>query len=443
MQVIQTREDGLKREFKVVVSANDIKSKIDHRLQELGRTVRLPGFRPGKVPMPILKKRYGAAVMGEVLEQAVSDSSNQALMERGLRPALQPKVEVTSFAEDAGLEYTLAVELLPEIKPANFSELQLERLKVDVTDAEVDKTLARIAEQYERSEKITEDRPSQAGDIVVVDFTGTIDGKPFPGGSATDYRLKLGSGQFVPGFEDQLIGVRAGERKTVTVTFPENFGGADLAGKTAEFAVEVKEIHKPVPTAVDDELAKQMGFDDLESLRKAVRDQLGRDYERMARARLKRQLLDRLAEMHDFPVPEGMVNLEFDAIWKNVEAERKAGTADPSLAGKSDDELKAEFRGIAERRVRLGLLLSEIGRQNNINVTQEEVNRALIEQARRFPGQERRVVEYYRNNPEALAQLRAPLFEDKVIDFIVEMAKVTERAATVDELMKEPEESNA
>lgn len=444
MQVTQTHEEGLKREFTVVVSANDIKAKMDTRLHEIGQTVRLPGFRPGKVPMPILKKRYGPSVMGEVLERAVSDSSNQAMMERGLRPALQPKIEVKSFAENADLEYTLAVEILPEIQPANFGEMKLERMKVDVPDAEIDKALNRIAEQHERSEKIAEERPSQSGDIVLIDFVGSIDGKEFQGGSATDFRLKLGSGQFIPGFEDQLTGAKAGEQRDVNVTFPENYGNTELAGKPAKFAVTVKEIHKPIAATLDDALAKQMGLDDLETLRKAVRDQLGRDYTRIVRSRLKRQVLDRLAEAHQFAVPQGMVDLEFDAIWKNVEEERKQGPlSDPALAGKSEDELKAEFRRIAERRVRLGLLLSEVGRLNNIQVSQEEVNRALVEQARRFPGQERRVIEYYRNNADALAQLRAPLFEDKVIDFIIEMASVTDKPATIEELMKDPEEAAA
>jgi trigger factor len=442
MQVTQTHEEGLKREFKVTISANDIKAKMDTRLQEIGQTVRLPGFRPGKVPMPILKKRYGPSVMGEVLERAVTDSSNQAMMERGLRPALQPKIDIKSFAENADLEYTLAIEILPEIQPANFGDMKLERMKVDVPDAEIDKALNRIAEQHERSEKIAEDRGSQSGDVVIIDFVGSIDGKEFQGGSATDFRLKLGSGQFIPGFEDQLTGAKAGEQRDVNVTFPENYGSKELAGKAAKFAVTVKEIHKPVAATLDDNLAKQMGLDDLETLRKAVRDQLGRDYARVVRARLKRQLLDRLAEAHQFTVPQGMVDLEFDAIWKNVEEERKQGPlSDPALADKSEDELKAEFRRIAERRVRLGLLLSEVGRLNNIQVSQEEVNRALVEQARRFPGQERQVIEYYRNNADALAQLRAPLFEDKVIDFITEMASVTDKAATIEELMKEPEEA--
>jgi trigger factor len=276
--------------------------------------------------------------------------------------------------------------------------MQLDRLKVDVPDAEIDKALNRIAEQHERSEKVTEDRPSQSGDIVLIDFVGSVDGKEFQGGSATDFRLKLGSGQFIPGFEDQLTGAKAVEQRTVNVTFPEAYGNKELAGKPASFAVTVKEIQKPVAAELNDELSKQMGLDDLETLRKAVRDQLGRDYARIVRARLKRQLLDKLADAHQFAVPQGMVDLEFDAIWKNVEEERKQGPlSDPALANKREDELKAEFRRIAERRVRLGLLLSEVGRLNNIQVSQEEVNRALVEQARRFPGQERQVIEYSRS----------------------------------------------
>lgn len=439
MQITETRNDGLKREYKVVVSAQDIKSKVDDRLAELGRTARLPGFRPGKVPMPVLKKRYGPAVLGEVLERAVSDSSSQAMLERGLRPAMQPKVDITAFAEGADLEYTLALELLPDVKPMNFADLQLERLKVAADEAEVTKALERMAVDYRGSKKVEEDRPARNGDILVIDFAGKVDGVEFSGGSAKDHRLELGSNAFIAGFEEQLIGHIVGDKVEANVTFPKEYVNAELAGKPAVFAVEIKEIHEPDAINLDEGLAKKMGFDDLETLRKAARDQMEREYARMARARLKRELLDRLAEKHDFPAPQGMVDLEFAAIWRNVEAERQRGTSDPSIAGKTDDEIKAEFRVIAERRVRLGLLLSEVGRLNNIQVTQDEVNRVMMEEARRFPGQERKVFEYFRKNPEAAAQLRAPLFEDKVVDFIIEMAKVTDRPVAIDELMREPD----
>lgn len=441
MQVTETLSDGLKREFKVVISANDIKAKVDDRLSELGRTIRMPGFRPGKVPMPVLKKRYGPAVLGEILERAVSDASNQAMMERGLRPALQPKVDITAFAEGADLEYTLAVELLPEVKPINFAELELERLKVAADDTEIAKALERMAGDYRETKKV-EGRPAQKGDILVIDFVGSVDGKEFPGGSSKDHRLELGSNAFVAGFEDQLIGRAVGETADVKITFPKEYVNDQLAGKDGTFVVTIKEVLEPEPIQIDEGLAKKMGFDDLDTLKKAVRDQMEREYSRLSRQRLKRALLDRLAATHDFPVPAGMVDIEFEAIWKNLETQRKQGD-DPTLAGKSENELKTEFRAIAERRVRLGLLLSEVGRLNNIQVTQEEVNRAMIEEARRFPGQERRVIEYFRKNPDATGQLRAPLFEDKVIDFILEMAKVADRPVSVEELMREPDDDSA
>ncbi len=440
MQVTELSADGLKREFKVVVASNDIQTKIEHRLEELGRTVNLPGFRPGKVPMPVLKKRFGPSVMGEVLERAVSDSSMQAMNERGLRPAIQPKVEITSFAEGQNLEYKMAVELLPEIKPMNFSELALERLKPEAGPEDIEKAILGIAEANRKSEKITEDRPAQKGDILVIDFVGKVGGVAFPGGAANDHRLELGSNQFIAGFEDQLIGHKAGWTGDITVTFPKEYGSAELAGKEAVFTITIKEIHHKLPAVIDEEFAKALGFDDLETMRKAVGDQLNRDFSRRARAKLKRQLLDKLAKGHDFQVPQGMADIEFEQIWRSVEEARKRGDNDPSITGKSDDELKKEFREIAERRVRLGLLLSEVGRLNNIEVSQDEVNRALIEEARRFPGQERKVVEYYRNHPEALAQLRAPLFEDKVVDFIIEMAKVTDKPVPPVEVLKDDDD---
>ena len=443
MQVTEISTEGLKREFKVVVAATDIESQMNTRLEELGRTVALPGFRPGKVPMPVLKKRFGQSVLGEVIERAVNDSSSQAMGERGLRPAVQPKIEITSFAEGSNLEYKMAVELLPDIKPMNFADLSLDRLKVEASDTEITEALDRIAAHNRRTEKVTEDRPTEKGDVVVIDFTGRVDGQEFPGGAAKDYQLELGSNEMIPGFEDQLIGKKAGSTVEVKVTFPKEYGATNLAGKDAVFTVPIKEIHKKLPVVVDDAYAKAMGFDDVAGLHKSVGEQMNRDFARRARGRLKRQLLDKLAANHDFGVPQGMVDIEFDQIWKSIEEARKRGDNDPTISGKSEEELKKEFREIAERRVRLGLLLSEVGRLNNIEVTQEEVNRALIEEARRYPGQERKVVDFYRNHPEALAQLRAPLFEDKVVDFIVEMAKVTEKPISSAELLRASEEDEA
>jgi len=441
MQITETSTDGLKHEFKVTVDADDIKQRIEGRLREIGQQVKLPGFRPGKVPLNVLRQRYGTSVMGEVLERAVSDTSNAAMQEHKLRPALQPKVEIVSFNEGKDLEYKLAVEVLPEFAPMNFAELKLERLRPEVPDADIDKALERIAQQQRKNEPV--DREAAKGDIVVIDFVGSIDGNEFPGGSAKGHRLELGSGQFIPGFEEQLIGAKAGEHRAVKVTFPADYGAADLAGKEASFAVDVNEVREMKPQPIDESLAEAVGMENLQALRDAVRQQMERDYGSLAHQRLKRRLLDRLAERHHFPVPQGMVDLELDVIWKQFEAERERakqqGVAQPD-EGKSDDEIKAEYRAIAERRVRLGLLLSEVGRSNNIQVAQEELNRALMEEARRYPGQERQVIEYYRNQPGALDNLRAPIFENKVIDYILEIAEVSDRPISIADLMQDDED---
>src|SRR5260221_3146316 len=442
MQITETNAEGLKREFTVTVASNDIEQKMKDRLSEIGRTIRLPGFRPGKVPMPVLRKRYGASVMGEVLEKAVNDSSAQAMRQHNLRPALRPKIEIMSFKEGTDLEYKMAVELLPEIKPVDFNELHLERLRPEIPEEEIDRAVRRIAEPNRKTAAV--DRPAASGDVVVMDFVGKVDGKEFSGGSAQGNSLELGSGRFIPGFEDQLVGAKAGEHRDVAVTFPAEYSSEELAGKAAEFAVEIKEVRERQVLALDDEMAKEMGFDALDGLRKAVREQLEREYAGLARQRLKRALLDQLAAKHDFPVPPGMVDLEFESIWKQLqEAREQNKDAAKEEAGKSDDELKSEYHAIAERRVRLGLLLSEVGRVNAITVNQDEINRALGEEARRHRGYEKQVVEFYRNNPEALANLRAPIFEDKVVDFITEMATVVDKTVPIEDLLKAETDDSA
>jgi len=438
MQITETNTEGLKREFNVVVEAAEIEKQVSAKLEELRQAVRLPGFRPGKVPLTLLRQRYGRSVIGEVLERTVSDSSAEAMRERNLRPALQPKVEIVQFNEGANLEYKMAVEILPEIQPMNFAELSLERLKPEIPDEDVAASLERVAKGQRKQEKV--ERAAEKGDVVVIDFAGSSDGNPIPGAAANDYALELGSGGFIPGFEDQLVGASAGEERGFDITFPADYGSADLAGKPVQFAVTVKAVRALQPQPIDESLAAAMGFDTLDELRKTVREQIERDYGRLARQKLKRDLLDKLAEQHHFPVPEGMVEIEFDGIWKQVEAERQrvkeaaaSAASDPSAATpepetpEDDEKMKADYRSIAERRVRLGLLLAEVGRMNNITVSQEEVNRALLEQARRFPGQERQVVEYYRANPSLLDGLKAPLYEDKVVDHIVELAQVSDR----------------
>jgi trigger factor len=444
MQVTETTADGLRHEFTVTVAADDIERQVQSRLDDMRRRAHLPGFRPGKVPVSVLRKRYGTALMGEVLEQVVNSSTEQAIRERNLRPALQPKVEILSFKEGTDLSYKMAVEVLPEIHPMDFRELRLERLRPEVPDEEVDAALARIARQQRKVEKV--ERAAETGDVVVIDFVGSIGGEPFPGGKADNYSLELGSNGFIPGFEAQLVGAVAGEQRAVAVTFPADYGVGELAGKPAEFAVTVKEVRAVTPQPMDDSLAEAVGMENLEELRKTVRERIERDYAGIARQRLKRELLDKLAERHSFPVPAGMVDLEFDSIWKQFEAEReRARAAGRTLEdeGKPEEDIKAEYGAIAERRVRLGLLLAEVGRSNNITVAPEELSRAVADEARRHPGQERQVMEFFRANPRAADGLRAPIFEEKVVDFIVEMAQVTERTVPLAELLAEPEEEES
>jgi trigger factor len=439
MQVTETQADGLKREFKVQIAATEIDEKMAARLEELGSTVKVPGFRPGKVPLRILKQRFGKSVMGEVLERAVSDSSNQALNERGLRPAMQPKIEISAFDEGKDLEYTMELELLPDIEPMDFSKIELERSNINVENSTVQEAIEDLAKAHKKTEPLDAPRKTRTGDVLVIDFSGTVDGEAYPGMAAEDHHLELGTSSFIAGFEEQLIGAEIGDTREVKVTFPEAYANDRLAGRDAIFAVTIKNILQSVPLAVDDELATKLGETDLEALKDRVRQRIGAEYKDFSRTQLKRQLLDRLAEGHDFPVPDGMVNIEFETIWKQIEQDREAGKLDPDDAEKAEEDLKADYREIAERRVRLGLLISEVGQRNGIEVTQEEANMALLREAQRHPGKEREVFEFYQKAPEIMANLRAPIFEDKVVDFIIDLAQVTDRSITPEALRKEME----
>ena len=466
MQVTETAADGLKREYTITVPAGDLEQEITRRLGEIGRQVRLPGFRPGKVPMQILRTRFGPSVRGEVLQSTLQASSAEAISERKLRPALPPKVDIVSANEGADLEYKMAIELLPEIPEPSFAELDIERLVVEVPEEEVDGAIERIAEQQRKSEVV--ERPAENGDILIVDVEGRIGEREIPGAGGKDRQIVLGAGSSIPGFEDQLVGATAGERREVRVTFPADYAVADLAGKDADFDVDVKEVRQRLPIAIDDELGQAVGLENLAELRQELRQRLQRDYDAASRLRLKRSLLDKLAEGHDFPVPPGMVDLEFDNIWGQYEARREAPPAVagaeaipaaagdagadtiPAIAdddavptaagpGQNEEAARAEYRRLAERRVRLGLLLAEVGRKNNITVTPDEVNQAITREARRHAGYERHVLDFYRQNPGAIDTLRAPIFEDKVIDFIVELAKIAERKVTPQELLAMPD----
>lgn len=439
MNITETSTDGLKHSFRVVIPAQDIAAKHAARLEEVRQTVQLPGFRPGKVPASVVQKRYGGSVLAEVLEALLEDSSRSLVADRGLRPALQPKIEVEKYEEGGDLAYGVVVEVLPQIEAGDLSVIELERQVADVPEEKVVESLTRIAEASKTSQPVTEERPAENGDVLLIDFDGSVDGVKKDGMKGDAYELELGSGTFIPGFEEQLVGVKAGENRTVTVTFPTEYHAAELAGKEAVFEVAVKELRAQVTPELDDEFAKKVGLSGIEELKKMVRERIEHEYAGVSRLRVKRQLLDKLAESHSFPVPEGMVDIEFNGIWDRLQQELKNGNAGED-ADKSEDELKTEYRGIAERRVRLGLLLSEIGRSNNIEVTQEEVNRAVVNEARRFPGQERQVFEFFKNTPHAVENLRAPIFEDKVVDFILELAKVTETKVSIDELLKDSEE---
>ncbi len=607
MQVTELANDGLKRAYSVIVTAGDIATTRDKRLAEIAKTVSMPGFRPGKVPMSVVKQRYGAAVLGEVLEQQVTDASRQVVTDRGLKPALQPKIDIVNFAEGADLEFRMDLEVLPEVPMPEFAGIELERLKTEPTDEAIDKALASIAERNGTLED-AEPRAAGNGDILVCDFTGRLPenllkngvglgarpGSPgeaptdwalevsgglaqevaaigserglpyfdakvsgtaaeagfirifaarpnglaakpgavytlsvqahvaggalpqgamaqfgfnersadgflrstrancslnahgdratftltddpalafarpvidiaiaagatvdltlrvgpmrvvsgaeegeapaFPGGAATDMPIEVGGQGFIPGFTEQMVGMAPGDSRDIDVTFPADYGSADLAGKHARFTIAAKALKARKAVAIDDDLAKAVGMADLAALKDAIRGSLQREYDALSRMKVKRALLDQLADRASFPVPEGMVEQEFAQIWQRVEADLKAGRLDADDQGKDEDTLKAEYRTIAERRIRLGLMLSEIGRANNVQVGQDEMTRAVRQEASRYPGQEQQVLEFFRKNPQAAENLRAPLFEEKVVDFMLELAKVNDRQVTPEEL---------
>ncbi len=440
MQVTETLSEGLKRGFTVVVPAADIESRRAARLADLGKQLRLPGFRPGKVPLPLVRQRYGTAVNAEVLEELVNEATQQVLSDRGLRPAMQPKVDVVSLAPDKNtdLEFSVEVELLPEITPPDFSGIELTRLRAEVAAEDVDRALNEIAGRAREFEDITEDRGAETGDMATVDFAGSIDGTPFPGGAGTDTDVEIGGSGFIPGFSEQIAGMRPGERRTITVTFPEAYHATELAGREAQFEITLKKLRRPLVPALDNDLGKKLGFDGLDEVRQAISQRMQREYDQLGRVRLKRELLDALAERADFPIPEGIVEGEFAQIWQRIEADQKAGKLDAEDAAKDEETLRSEYRAIAERRVRLGLLLAEIGRTNAITVGSDEMTRAMRMEASRYPGQEAQVIEFFRKNPQAADTLRGPIFEDKVIDYVLELTRVTDKVVSPEELARDP-----
>ncbi|MAN92364.1 MAG: trigger factor [Hyphomonadaceae bacterium] len=445
MEVTQTKAEGLSRTFAVKVPASELQAKLDERIEEIRPQMKLKGFRPGKVPASHVRKLYGQDLMGELINKLVTETNQKALEDNELRPAGQPDVQIDGDMEavvkgQADLSYNMNVDVMPEFEPADVTKLTITRPVADVAQDQIDEALGRIAEQNTQYEPRAKTAKAKEGDAVVMDFVGKIDGEAFEGGSAEQQTLVIGSGQFIPGFEDQLVGVKAGDEKDVTVTFPEEYGAADLAGKEAVFEMKVHEVRAPKTSELDDEFAKGLGLESLEQLTGLVKDQLKAEHDGASRAKAKRNLLDQLDEAHSFDLPPNMVEQEFNQIWQQLQSEMDAGRTADEDKDKSEDELKEEYRKIAERRVRLGLVLAEIGRVADVRISEQEVNQALVREARQYPGQETQVVEFFRNNPGAMAQLRAPIYEDKVVDHILEVAEITEETVSREDLFKEEDE---
>jgi trigger factor len=450
MQVTETLSEGLKREYKVVVPAAELDAKVNQRLDDLKGRVRINGFRPGKVPVAHLKRMYGRSAMAEVIEATVRDANNQIVTERGFKLAADPKVTLPTeegaieqlIDGKSDLNYTMALEIVPPIALGDFKAIKLTKLTADVAESEVDEGIKNITDQNRPYTQRSQGEKAAKDDRITISFAGTIDGKPFEGGTGDDAVVLIGSNTFIPGFEDQLIGIATGETRTLKVTFPAHYMKEDLAGKDAEFVVTAKSLEVPGTVTVNDEFAKGLGLESLEKLRDAVKDRITREHVSMSRQKIKRALLDELDKMHKFDPPPTLVEEEFDRVWKSVlqelENERKT-FADENT---TEEKAKAEYRAIAERRVRLGLVLAEIGEKNNITVTDDELSRAVMDRARQFAGQEQRVWDYYRQNPQAVAALRAPIFEEKVVDFLLELASVKESKVSREELYKDDESAS-
>jgi len=440
MQAVEVKKDGLKREYKVTVPAAELATRVSARLAELGKSMKVPGFRPGKAPAKMMESRYGDAVMGEVVEKAVNDGTTAAIRDNKLRPATQPSVDIKSFEKGKDLEFSMTVEVLPDVTVMDLKAIKLERPVAKVADKTIEDALSRIAKNNRKTQKISENRATKKGDVVVIDYAGKLeDGTTKPGMSSVGYQLELGSNSFIAGFEDQLVGKNVGDDVEVKVTFPENYGAADLAGKNATFAVTVHEIHEAADAAIDDEFAKTLGVEDLNALKKAVRDQMESEYGQYSRQKLKRALFDLLDEKHDFPLPFGMVEAEYKIILDQIEQEKKYKGETEALGEEELDELK----GIAARRVRLGLILSEVGQANNVTVTDQDIQRAVMDQARRFPGQEAQVFEMFRKNNQMVENLRAPIFEDKVVDFMIELADIKDAEVSLEDLTRDDDDDTA
>jgi trigger factor len=440
MQLTESRSEGLLRVYDVVVPAAELQQKLNAKIAEVQPRVRINGFRPGKVPASHIRKVYGQGMMQDIINEAVQNSTKEGLA--NVRAASEPSLDVKSdmqkvMAGGEDLKFELSLEVMPEFEPVDLKSIKITRPTTAVADEQVTEALNELA----KAQRGFEEKKGAAkdGDQLVIDFIGRIDGEAFEGGTANDAEVIIGSNRFIPGFEEQLVGAKAGDERTLKVNFPEDYPAAQIAGKAAEFETKVKTVRGPKEGDPDDAWAAQIGFDSLNAVKEALKQRIENDHNQQSRAKAKRQLFDQLDEKHDFELPPRMVDAEFNQIWRQIEQDRAQGQTDPSDEGKSEDDLKKEYRDIAERRVRLGLLLAEIGRRHKLEVSDEEVGRAIANQARNFPGQEQQVFEAYRRNPQLVAQVRAPLYEEKVVDYMMELINVTNQTVTRDELFADDE----
>ena len=447
MQVTETLSEGLKRAYKVVLPIGDLSKKLDNQLQEMSTKAQIRGFRPGKVPVAHIRKMYGKSVMADVLQEAVNEANQKIVDDNGFRLAGEPKIDIEGGQEgvekainaEGDLAFTVNIEVLPKFELGSFDDVSLERQVYDVPDSEVEEAMKGMGEQMRPYS--AKDGAAASGDKVTIDFAGKIDGVAFEGGTGTDMDVVIGSNSFIPGFEEQLVGITAGEERVLNVKFPDEYQAAHLAGKAATFDVKAKKIEAPGELVMDDEFAKKFGLEDLGKLKDAMRADIGRQYQAASREKLKRRLLDALDKKYAFDLPSSLVEQEFDNVWKQVESERQQSGKSFEDEGTTEEAQRADYRKIAERRVRLGLVMAKAGEDAKIEVTDEELSQAIIARARQFPGQEKAIWDFYRNNPQQAAQLRAPIFEEKVVDLIVAQAKVSDKQVSKEELLK-PEEDD-
>lgn len=439
MKITPITHEGLLRSFSIVVPASELEKQSEQELASLSHKVKIPGFRAGKIPMSVLKQRHGKDVMGDVVNNVVNNATRDLVAKENLRPALQPDIKITSFEEGGDLSFEVSMELLPEVGEIAFDKITVEELKATVEEDAVTESLKRIATASKHTHPAPAGTEAKLGDSVKIDFVGKRNGEAFAGGTANGFTLELGAGQLIPGFEEQIVGMKAGDKRTINVQFPADYHSKDLAGQPADFDITCHEVlHAHVPD-LDEHLAEVVGFESLDKLKEAVRSRLEDQYKQMSRSKAKKELFDKLDSLVKMEVPSKMLKFEFDSIWQQIEEAKKQGDAE--LVGKSDEALKAEYEKVALRRVKLGIVLSEVGRANNLQITKEEISAAVMQQARQYPGQEDKVFEFYRKNPQQVEDLRGPILEEKAVDFILSKVKRTERSVSAEELMNTDEQA--